>query len=163
MTTVYEPKTDHQRRVELLSDLRVLLNWLEAHPEVPLPRTVEISCHVSHGSDEEGIGLLHAAARAAEVEVTYTADGAHHHATRSFGLASYDAVYVERQRMADWDRQQEIARRLVQEEKAAAEPAHCVCCTYDCGDRRGHVLDDRQFVTPELCVCGDFWPCERPS
>lgn len=45
----------------------------------------------------------------------------------------------------------------------AAPPAHCVCCTYDCGDRRGHVLDDRQFVTPQRCVCGDYWPCERPS
>ena len=44
-----------------------------------------------------------------------------------------------------------------------ADPQHCVCCTYDCGDRRGHVLDDRQYVTPERCVCGDYWPCERSS
>lgn len=44
-----------------------------------------------------------------------------------------------------------------------AKPETCACCTYDCGDRRGHVLDDRQFVTPQLCVCGGYWPCEEAS
>jgi hypothetical protein len=46
--------------------------------------------------------------------------------------------------------------------KALAEPT-CVCCTNDCGDRRGHVLDERQFVTPQVCVCGDVWPCEKAA
>lgn len=46
--------------------------------------------------------------------------------------------------------------------RAAADPT-CVCCTNDCGDRRGHVLDERQFVTPQVCVCGDVWPCEKAA
>lgn len=39
--------------------------------------------------------------------------------------------------------------------------ANCVCCTYDCGDRRGHVLNtDRP--DERSCICGNYWPCDRP-
>jgi len=46
------------------------------------------------------------------------------------------------------------------EEKAAQEPTSCVCCSPgDCGDRRGHVRDDRNGE--HQCNCGRDWPCEK--
>lgn len=169
MTTVEEPKTEDKRRVELLSDLRMLLNWLEANPDVPLPRYgVEISVHVGHDNDEDGIRLVREAAKHAGVDVTRSAGGAHHHANKRFGMAAYQAIYVERDHMADYDRRQEIARKLTAEDLAEAAPEHCVCCTDDCGDRRGHVPvidvapDSLGFITHvERCNCGAGLPCDK--
>ncbi len=118
-TVTVETTTVDKRRVELLSDLRVLLNWLEANPDVPLPRHgVEISVHVGHDNDEDGIRLVHEAAKSAGVEVVRSAGGAHHHANKQFGLASYQAIYIERGHMADFDRRQQIARDLAGAEQS---------------------------------------------
>jgi hypothetical protein len=43
----------------------------------------------------------------------------------------------------------------------ATEADHCVCCTYDCGDRRGHGRNDRDGG--DSCNCGRDWPCMRES
>ncbi len=59
-----------------------------------------------------------------------------------------------------------VAKRAAAEhldEMAQEQPAEeCVCCTYDCGDRRGHVRSDRKFDV-DMCNCGRNWPCERQS
>lgn len=51
------------------------------------------------------------------------------------------------------------------EAEASYQPApvtHCVCCwPDDCGDRSGHVRNDRHGEWQ--CHCGQPWPCERAS
>jgi hypothetical protein len=45
--------------------------------------------------------------------------------------------------------------------RAAADPT-CVCCSPDdCGDRRGHVRNDRNGAYQ--CNCGRDWPCEKAA
>jgi hypothetical protein len=42
----------------------------------------------------------------------------------------------------------------------AAAADSCVCCSPgDCGDRQGHVRNDRDGS--DLCNCGRDWPCEK--
>lgn len=46
---------------------------------------------------------------------------------------------------------------------------HCLCCTYDCGDRSGHVrmvgIDNTEFGPEpyDRCNCGKAWPCSEAS
>lgn len=44
----------------------------------------------------------------------------------------------------------------------AEQPDTCVCCSPgDCGDRDGHVRNDRDGG--DTCNCGRDWPCEKAA
>jgi len=106
-------------RTEVLSDLRMLLNWLEANPDVPV---VRFDAHISHciGGDDDEVGIkeIHRIADAAGVEVTRS--GEHHRVSVEFGAARYEAYYVERQHMADYSEfmkpyhERQIAKRAAE-------------------------------------------------
>lgn len=51
------------------------------------------------------------------------------------------------------------------EAQAAHQPDRCVCCTYDCGDRSGHVRSPAYAAvgSGDRCNCGRDWPCELAS
>lgn len=55
------------------------------------------------------------------------------------------------------------------EAEASHRLDHCVCCTYDCGNRQGHVemvgIENTEFGPERYhrCNCGKDWPCKETS
>lgn len=47
----------------------------------------------------------------------------------------------------------------IKEPPARGVVERCVCCTFDCGDRRGHVLT--RTHNGGWCNCGEAWPCPQ--
>lgn len=100
--------------------------------------------------DEAIERLAFAAMNARSARRRVTGESSHH------PLPPIDAV------LAEIDRAHEAL--LAHQAKVAAD-ARCVCCTYDCGDRRGHIKVDDVISTRaggipyERCNCGQAWPC----
>lgn len=84
-------------RAGMLDRARNLIDWLEAHPDVPLSR-VEITYSVPAIWDDEGEAQIEAIARAAGLPSTR--DGAYHHVIKAEDddlgqLVRYSACYIE--------------------------------------------------------------------
>lgn len=150
-TAVQHAATAARLRVEVLSDLRVLLNYLESNPGAPVDHhAARIDFCVLTEDDEDGFAQVRRAAEALGVR-TVTSNAGHLSATLAFGSASYRIFYVPNG-------------------SPIAVPAHCACCTHDCGDRRGHVRVTRSIELVGApardhteCNCGRDWPCELAS
>lgn len=110
---------EEKRRVELLSDARVLIAWLEANPDVPVD-SIGITYHVPSGDDERGVAELHRIAAAMNAPVRVEADGEHHIATTTVGRVGYRAVYIEREHMRRYDEHMKSYREANREPAEAS-------------------------------------------
>jgi len=87
-------------RAGMIARARDLLDWLEAHPEVPIS-TVEIHHSVQADADREGLAELAAIANAAGLPIIESDYGRRHHtivkteADDPFGFVNYHAAYIE--------------------------------------------------------------------
>lgn len=85
-------------RAGMIARARDLLDWLEAHPEVPIS-TVEIHHSVQAASAQEGLAELTAIANAAGLPITESNYGRHHTIVKAeaddpFGFVNYHAAYI---------------------------------------------------------------------
>ena len=106
--------TETHRQRQLVG-LRLLFNFLETHPDVPIGSDEVNSVCIVAGDDETGMDQLRAIADALGVEITHNASGTHHYAIRLFGAVPYRAVYVSAASMAEYVEEQ----RWVRERRAA--------------------------------------------
>lgn len=94
-----------EARAKLLADAHALIAFLEDHPEVPIGQwDVRVSHSVSTDADDDAAGRA-AVERIADflgVEVKVSG-GTHHRARLSFGHVEYEATYIERQHMAEYN------------------------------------------------------------
>ena len=83
---------DNDERARCIADLRLLLDFLEAHPDIPIDK---LSARVEHcvleADDPAGIAAVEAAARDLGVTVNHKS---HVTAEKSFGSAAYRIFYV---------------------------------------------------------------------
>lgn len=84
-------------RAGMLARARNLIDWLEAHPDVPIGR-IAITYSVPAKWDDEGEAQIEAIARAAGLPSTR--EGAYHHVNKAEDddpsrLVSYSACYIE--------------------------------------------------------------------
>ena len=99
---VNDPAPD--RRAALVADLRALADWLEAHPEVPVPRwgSVEVTYHPAHddhiADDDAAFSEVHRIAGLIGATVEEDSDRAA--AYRAFGSAGYKAIAISSDHMA---------------------------------------------------------------
>lgn len=111
MTTHSTSPTDSRSaRERWLDDMAELLAWLREHPEVPIGTGLSpISYCVLEDDDAVGVAAITALADAIGVPVTGTRGRpasdteTHLHAIYRAGNASYEATYIRRQAMADYD------------------------------------------------------------
>ncbi len=96
-------------RSEILADYRALLDFLDAHPDVPVRRN-DLNSYPLGGNDATGLPELHRIAAALGVEVTHNAQRSHFYAIRTFGRVSYQAAYVTDAYMAEYDEDIRYAR-----------------------------------------------------
>lgn len=101
--------TETQRQ-QKIADLRTLVDFLEAHPDVPIGNAGPSEFCVSAKDDETGMAQLQAIADALGVELTHNGDATQHFATRRFGTAFYKAFYCTRESMAEYAENQEWVR-----------------------------------------------------
>ena len=93
--------SDQERRKQVIDDLREMLDWLEAHPDVPLDRYgARLGYSISGEQDERGHRTV--ADIATALDSTVKTSGSHHRATRSWGVATYEATYIDRDHMAEY-------------------------------------------------------------
>jgi hypothetical protein len=82
-------------RAQIIADLRTLLDFLEAHPDVPIdPFSARISFCVREKDDADGTAAVEAVAKSLGVEVDRDA---HVTAERVFGCATYRVFYNPRE------------------------------------------------------------------
>jgi hypothetical protein len=93
---------DLLHRAKVISGLRQLADWLDAHPGVPVcPFGWDLSIYPQHADDAARAAEVDRIAAILGVEVTdETQHGGHYIASRSFGLITYEAVYIPRTRRA---------------------------------------------------------------
>jgi hypothetical protein len=156
--------TDTDKRAEKVAGIRELAAWLEEHPEAPLPALYQVNAFPQNTDEgrqgqREAIAELRRVGAAVGIEPKQAGPHVEVRGPTFTGGISY-AVVVCNARLEDFT-EGDTCRCCGRPNEDPAPTDHCVCCTNDCGDRRGHVLDERQFVTPEVCVCGDVWPCEE--
>lgn len=91
-------------RGKVLTGLRQLADWLEAHPDVPVaPFGWDLNVYTDRngGSDDAARAEVDQIAAALGVPVTDdTGSDGHYKAFRTFGLITYQAVHVPARRMA---------------------------------------------------------------
>ena len=81
-------------RKQVIADLREMLDWLEAHPDVPLDR-YSARLRYSIGGTQDETGRRAATDIAAALDATVKVDGAHHTVKRSWGFAHYEAAWID--------------------------------------------------------------------
>jgi hypothetical protein len=93
---------DLLHRTKVISGLRQLADWLDDHPDVPVcPFGWDLSIYPQHADDADRAAEVDRIAAILGVEVTdQTSDGGHYQAIRTFGLITYEAVYIPRARRA---------------------------------------------------------------
>lgn len=82
---------DDQERAAIIKGYRDLLDWLEAHPEVPLNGVCNSITYSALGDDESNRAEIDRAAKVLGVEASGTT---HYQVRRSFGPVEYRAVAV---------------------------------------------------------------------
>lgn len=107
-------------RQQRLDDVRVLVDFLEAHPDVPIGNNGPAEFCVSASNDAEGMATLYAIAVALDGDLTHNPDSTHHFATRQFGTAVYRAFYCTRESMRQYSKDVEWIRQR-REQRASAE------------------------------------------
>lgn len=86
-------------REQIIADGRAMLDWLAAHPEVPLPDYGGVEVHFNIGDDDTtGPALIAGLAAQIDGEHEVSPEG-HHRAFRTWGTARYKVAYVERASM----------------------------------------------------------------
>lgn len=84
-----------ERRVDVLADLRVMLDWLEANPDVLFDSyTARMSHIVLTDDDAIGTAEVRRVAEALGVQTVTSPGAGHLSAELAFGAASYRIVYV---------------------------------------------------------------------
>jgi hypothetical protein len=93
---------DLLHRAKVIGGLRQLADWLDAHPDVPVcPFGWDLSIYPQHADDADRAAEVDRIAAILGVDVTdETQRGGHYIASRSFGLITYEAVYIPRARRA---------------------------------------------------------------
>lgn len=101
--------TDHERALaanggmhaRLAQGLREAADYISAHPDLPIPSSVEIHYCIPASTDQGGEDEAYRIAAIIGAKVTGDDDGSSSEAGRDFGTAvSYRAVYLTRDRMA---------------------------------------------------------------
>lgn len=86
------------RRTRVIADLRSLADYLETHPQVPVPRLgyVRMSVHPLYDTDAatEAEAIAEVERVAALLHIPITVENGHHVATMEFGTVSYDLTVV---------------------------------------------------------------------
>lgn len=134
-------------RAQIIADARAMLDFLEAHPDVPLNqfRGVEISNHPlpsSETDDADKMAAIDAIADLLGTPVTTPATpGSHYETEICFGSASYRAISVLKEYHEEYDAIQRYGQAALKEikeiEAAKAEVAEaavrrdmpCICST----------------------------------
>ncbi|TDB86447.1 hypothetical protein E1264_17770 [Actinomadura sp. KC216] len=80
-------------RAAFVAGLRELTEFLEAHPDLPLPRP-DLSFSVREGDDADERAEVDRIAEILGAEPEETADGGHYTVARSFGPVTYEAVAI---------------------------------------------------------------------
>jgi hypothetical protein len=85
-------------RAKVISGLRQLADWLDAHPGVPVcPYGWDLSIYPQHDDDAARAAEIDRIAAILGVTVTdQTSQGGHYTAARTFGLITYEAVHIPR-------------------------------------------------------------------
>lgn len=101
---------DPQQRDQILDDARKLLDWLEAHPDLPITATgIEVSLSISEDTDDAETEELQRIAAAAGVDITNVRgktagpDDTHRYAVYQIGKVRYRAAAVAAATMAAHD------------------------------------------------------------
>lgn len=93
--------TDGGMHARMAQGLREMAHYIEAHPDLPIPSSVEIHYCIPADSDKDGDDEAFRIAAIIGTKVTGDDDGSSSEAARGFGPAvSYRAVYLTRARMA---------------------------------------------------------------
>jgi hypothetical protein len=95
-TTVTADDTD-ARRAGVIAGLRALADFLETHPDLPVPSMPELTVFPRGESDAEERAAVDAIAVTLGVPATGTT---HYRAARRFGEVTYEAITVAREEMA---------------------------------------------------------------
>lgn len=99
---VEQATTTDPKRAEFTTGLRALADFLDTHPDLPLPRGTEVSPFLN-GTDEEDRAEVDRIARILG-EQPRTTLGGHYRVTRRFvGGVAYDATAIPEQQMQDWE------------------------------------------------------------
>ncbi|MFI6594629.1 hypothetical protein ACIBHX_00180 [Nonomuraea sp. NPDC050536] len=83
-------------------DLRLVADFLDSHPKIPVPPFVDISVYPQHNASSapEANALVELERIAAELGCTVKVRGGHYTATRTFGLVTYKVVVITADAMA---------------------------------------------------------------
>jgi hypothetical protein len=89
-------------RAKVIGGLRQLADWLDGHPGVPVcPFGWDLSIYPQFADDADRAAEVDRIAAILGVDVDdQTGQGGHYIASRSFGLITYEAVYIPRARRA---------------------------------------------------------------
>jgi hypothetical protein len=112
------PEQIEERR-RILAGYREMLDFLDAHPAVPVRASDPNNYYVLCDDDAQGMAELHAIAAALDVELTHNASRTHWYAVRPFGAVQYKAYHVSAEAMAEHHEAQAYARQRVAELRAA--------------------------------------------
>ena len=92
--------SDLLHRAKVIGGLRQLADWLDDHPDVPVcPFGWDLSIYPQFTDDADRAAEVDRIAAILGVDVTdQTQEGGHYIASRTFGLITYEAVYIPRRR-----------------------------------------------------------------
>lgn len=96
--------SDSDDRAKRIADMRALLDFLEAHPDAPLPRYgwgIQKAVSGSDMTDDQGIAAVRAAAEVIGAEVN--GGGDRWDTEHRIGSARYRVYYVMRDEMRRYD------------------------------------------------------------
>lgn len=108
--------SDQTKREQQIADLREFVEFLEAHPDLPVGNNDIGSECIGADDDENGLARLHEIADILGVEVAGRPGGSYE-AVRRFGTVAYRAFYVTRESM----RQYHDDLKIISEHRRAVE------------------------------------------
>jgi hypothetical protein len=102
--------SDDKKRTNLIAGLRGLADFIEQHPDFPLPTFPEFAHCATARDDEAGVAEVRQISAALGAEMTVEPDG-DARVTFHFAGLRYRAFYVSRDRSRQWDEDMEFVRR----------------------------------------------------